>query len=535
MHAAKRASQAPPKAPRAHLDGLELGNNFTLPDLYAVRNDAIRSRDMKKHPEEFENIAIRFTNGEYGTNLPLPVIFNTLLTNLFRFSYVVHHQDVPEDILEDCIWALSLFIREMEECSEATLRAIGHVKAGNDYSRSKYLTLLNARGKIVVHLLRLGRPQDALPYAKAMVDDECSQRNESWLGNPMPFEIYGEALVLSRADDEEAVKILRRALLGIDACKLGIDQLLTTRVFLSRALRNVGKDVEALEHEAWLIKWFKKNPTLMVDAKLNRLLLPPGPILNGLGGEAWLINRKSTTKTDQRLVKKCRTCQAREPLVTLSKCNNCKHIYYCSKECQKAHWKLHKVECREMSAQREKIEQMSETDPEGAKRAADWSLWCNSRHDATQFSVADALGLHRDPKRARTHIVFKQVEYVPSATKLKHKFRVVSCGVFRIRDVLRDLETAMGLNAGEGQEYIDGLFEEMGANKPVNDPGMVRVPFVDLSFGDEVSTWLGSGGTTIDTLHIRAYDPHWRKRFNVGSPPGPMRLKSGAKDVEHIF
>lgn len=43
--------------------------------------------------------------------------------------------------MADCIWALSLFIRVMEECSESVLRAVGHVKAGNDYRKSKYLTV----------------------------------------------------------------------------------------------------------------------------------------------------------------------------------------------------------------------------------------------------------------------------------------------------------------------------------------------------------------------------------------------------------
>jgi hypothetical protein len=72
--------------------------------------------------------------------------------------------------MDDCIWALSLFIRLMEECSEAVLRAVGHVKENNDYKHSKYVTvrpsalliycqldkpiiqLTNARVKIVLHL-----------------------------------------------------------------------------------------------------------------------------------------------------------------------------------------------------------------------------------------------------------------------------------------------------------------------------------------------------------------------------------------------
>jgi hypothetical protein len=31
--------------------------------------------------------------------------------------------------------------------------------------------------------------------------------------------------------------------------------------------------------------------------------------------------------------------------LTLSKCGRCMKVAYCSKGCQKAHWKLHKQQC----------------------------------------------------------------------------------------------------------------------------------------------------------------------------------------------
>ncbi|KAJ7868581.1 hypothetical protein B0H14DRAFT_3132623 [Mycena olivaceomarginata] len=527
--------------PRAHLDGLDIPINFALPKIAAVRADAERSLKMRSNPSAYEDIVFLFPpgnpNSAAATKQPLPMhlklalIFNAQLPNLFRFGYFARPEDVPEDILDDCIWALSLFIRIMEECTEAALRAMGHVKGNNDYKRSKYLTLLNARGKILLHLLRINRPQEALPYGKAAVDEECARGDEMWLQNPMPFEIYGEVLVLTRTDDIGAAKMLRRAMLGVEAVKWESDalpHLIRTRAFLARALRNIGAEDEAATHEKWLITWFRKNPCLMVERELRRVLLPAGPVLEGLGGESWLENRKASSKAEQRIAKACRTCGAREPLVTLLRCNNCKYIYYCSKECQKSHWKHHKVECRKMVATQEKIERMTLTDPSGAARAADWHLWCNSNHDATQFGLIHALGLHRAPSRGRTHIVIKQVEYAPAARQLKHKFRVLACGVFRVTDVLRDIEAAMGLEPGEGLEYVESLFFELaGAH--------AKVPFIDLSFGDGISAWLGSGATTVDSIQAIPYDPDWRKRFNVGAPPRPLKLRSGAKDVEHVF
>ncbi|KAJ6469418.1 hypothetical protein C8R45DRAFT_1016962 [Mycena sanguinolenta] len=528
--------------PRAHLYGADIHKDFTLPALPSVRADATRSREMRKRPKDFEDIIVMFPPGSPANKELLPVhlklalIFSQGLPSLFCFSYYAREDDVPEDIVDDCIWALSLHIRIMEECSETVLRAVGHVKEHDDCELVKYYTLANARWKMVFHLLHRNRAEEAVPIAEAIVEVECSHGDDRWLQNPIPFFVYGKTLVRTRSDDNEAAKMLRRALIGLESRPAdqahnarAIVELIQIRTWLARALRNVGLDDEAKNHEQWLISWFRKNPHLITDKDLQHLLLPAGPILEGLGGETWLENRKIiTTKTAERSAKACRTCRAREPLVTLSRCNNCKYIYYCSKKCQRADWKDHKVLCREMVAEQKEVECLSLTDPDGAERAADWSVW----RKLPQFdTLVHALGLRRDPGRGKTHIVFRAVEYVPTATKLKHKFRVVSCGVFRIKDVLCDIELIMGLNRGEGQEYVDSLLYEPA------EP-YATVPHIDLSFGDfgdGIQAWLGSGATNVDGILSVPYDPEWWKRLNIGDPPKPIVLRSGAKDVEHVF
>ncbi|KAJ7790438.1 hypothetical protein B0H14DRAFT_3501601 [Mycena olivaceomarginata] len=456
--------------PRAHLNGLDIPENFALPPLAAVRADAKRSLEMRKNPSTYEDIQFIFppNNPHSATanrqplpmHLKLALIFNAQLPNLFTFGYFARPDDVSEDLLDDCIWALSHLIRIMEECTEAVLRAFGHMGKENDYNTSKYLTLLNARTKILRHLLRVERFHEALPYAKAMADEECMLGDEVRLQCPTSFGIYGEVLVLTRADDAEAATMLRRAMLGVEAIKgerNALPYLISTRAFLARALRNIGAEDEAATHEKWLITWFRKNPHLMVERKLRHLLLPAGPVLEGLGGESWLKNRKGTAHHALEV----------------------QYIYYCSKECQKSNWKHHKVECREMAATQEKIEHMRLTDPSGVARAADWRLWCNKAgHGASQFGLIHPLGLHRNPAHRRTHIVFKQVEYVPMARKLRHKFCVLACGVFRVTDVLRDIEAIMGLDPGEGFEYVESLFSEPAGVH-------ARVSFIDLSYGME--------------------------------------------------
>jgi hypothetical protein len=41
----------------------------------------------------------------------------------------------------------------------------------------------------------------------------------------------------------------------------------------------------------------------------------------------------------------CAGCNAKKKLEELNKCAGCKHVCYCSRECQKKHWKTHKKEC----------------------------------------------------------------------------------------------------------------------------------------------------------------------------------------------
>jgi hypothetical protein len=44
----------------------------------------------------------------------------------------------------------------------------------------------------------------------------------------------------------------------------------------------------------------------------------------------------------------CRGC-GKMQINNMMRCTNCKHIYYCSKECQKIGWKFHKKDCKRIS------------------------------------------------------------------------------------------------------------------------------------------------------------------------------------------
>ena len=46
----------------------------------------------------------------------------------------------------------------------------------------------------------------------------------------------------------------------------------------------------------------------------------------------------------------CGGCKNMEKDVQYKVCNRCKSVYYCSRKCQKKHWKNHKKECRSLKA-----------------------------------------------------------------------------------------------------------------------------------------------------------------------------------------
>ena len=44
----------------------------------------------------------------------------------------------------------------------------------------------------------------------------------------------------------------------------------------------------------------------------------------------------------------CAYCMAHEGNLKLRKCAQCRAVVYCSAECQKKHWKVHKQQCKRL-------------------------------------------------------------------------------------------------------------------------------------------------------------------------------------------
>ncbi|TFK74989.1 hypothetical protein BDN72DRAFT_832697 [Pluteus cervinus] len=538
--------------PRASLQGITLPDSFQLPDLKSVREQALRIPEAIDAPlERFKNVMLpdkhhRATALDDPTR---PVVCHLMLYNLFRWSYFIHSSDVPEDLLEPRIFSLKMFLRFLEESPEEVIRGMGYYPPGEDSAVAHYAITANCRRKIIGALMdpKINRPAEAVPFLKKSVEAETKKPVEegfqAWMVNPILFETYGEALMAT--DLHEAKLQLERALAGAEGPHGMVIQYIILAIFKIRVnlvavLSQLGEDVQKRKsHEEWAVKYLRKNPFCMPDDLLRLLLLrkgfPEHPVLTILGGPKWFDKRKTTYKNQERRTKMCRNCGQREPGKTLSICAGCKESWYCSKECQVQHWKAHRAACKEMAAELKRLESLKLADPSAGERDEDWIKWRTSYLGIPPDTTMHALGVHRDPNRGFTHIVWYGVKYTPNAGKdIAQKFTIVLAGVFKVADVLPEIETCMNLNKGDGQQCIDQTLGQVTTfNQKV---GEQRTPYLYmlLCVDGHTGVWLGNGSISPDYLRYVKYNPDWRK--SIKNPPGPMIfVRPGIVDQEHIF
>lgn len=79
----------------------------------------------------------------------------------------------------------------------------------------------------------------------------------------------------------------------------------------------------------------------------------------------------------------------------------------------------------------------------------------------------------------------RELEYRPKQSKdFRFRFHALRAGVFRIKDVLTEIEAIMGLNSGEGKEYIQDLMNDLQRDD--------TIPILDLTWGRGLQAYLGS-------------------------------------------
>ena len=131
----------------------------------------------------------------------------------------------------------------------------------------------------------------------------------------------------------------------------------------------------------------------------------------------------------------------------------------------------------------------------------DFRRWCDAIHDANLNALVNALRLHKDPNRGRTHIVLRKLSYTPDASHdLRRKFHMDGAIVCRIKDSYGFIEKIMGLDPGEGKEYVDSVVDPI----PKYLIPLVTLTWCEGSLGDEA--WLNTG-TRLASIKVSLCQP----------------------------
>lgn len=145
-----------------------------------------------------------------------------------------------------------------------------------------------------------------------------------------------------------------------------------------------------------------------------------------------------------------------------------------------------------MSEQNKELSALKESGSPAAQRKEDWLKWRMSNHGIPLTTPIHALGLHRDPSRGRSHVLWYTARYTPNAGKdAAKKFTISSISIFKLDDVLTHIEVLLCLEPGEGKPYVVGLLDghSFHGNK---DPGSYPYTLFVTVLDGERETFLGT-------------------------------------------
>ncbi|KIM37013.1 hypothetical protein M413DRAFT_448743 [Hebeloma cylindrosporum] len=164
-------------------------------------------------------------------------------------------------------------------------------------------------------------------------------------------------------------------------------------------------------------------------------------------------------------------CYVRAIEVPLKACAKCKTIRYCSRECQAAHWKRHKVWCNHNT---DHAQSLAKADAEANAFGFAWNIpdgvtlvdldqklekWVKFHSNLLMAATIHALSLPRDIKRAKMFFLRVKVSYRPDHKDMPSKF-------FRVNDAfLIDIEEAKKLGSvwTASIEHVDTMRAESEA------------------------------------------------------------------------
>ncbi|KAJ7290537.1 hypothetical protein C8J57DRAFT_1276084 [Mycena rebaudengoi] len=195
----------------------------------------------------------------------------------------------------------------------------------------------------------------------------------------------------------------------------------------------------------------------------------------------------------------CENCLVRR--TDLRRCAGCGHVRYCSKECQKVHWKEHKPHCVLNVELAAKAAQLGSDYSDRLKAIA---KWCDVFSIPIGKAAANALDIMHRPERVDAFVFVIYVSFLGSA-KAPFTHKIVSASCIPL-DELR--ERALKIS----QEQLE-KFERNLAPRP----GVMRVLLLDPDF-----PWSYTSPFMVPSdIRRWRHDPLWYEHLQMGVMPPP--------------
>jgi len=190
---------------------------------------------------------------------------------------------------------------------------------------------------------------------------------------------------------------------------------------------------------------------------------------------------------------------------TLRRCSSCKLVRYCSRECQRAHWKQHQPCCQvnvDLHRLRERI------NPIIAERQKTFEKWCvkNSEHiTQAALSALEIMrgGGDREVIETRVFLVYIDVVEKVSSTSSMPKF------VRGIRDARRtsmtEIHKLLRSRFAGGYDSVERYL--------AHRPGVMRILIIDDGLPVPFDTYTMPTFVDSRTALFSPFDPSWLPRL----------------------
>ncbi|KAG7443479.1 uncharacterized protein BT62DRAFT_972461 [Guyanagaster necrorhizus] len=186
---------------------------------------------------------------------------------------------------------------------------------------------------------------------------------------------------------------------------------------MTRGLEDVRKETLIFEDGAPCLD-DEGNPIIMTCATLDpENLSKDSIVIMSNNSNPMVMTREQLANIIEdsgTLVRPCGACgigPRQKNVKEFSKCASCKETCYCSKDCQRAHWKEHKALCKERQlsiASKKRLEEDARRKGEIYYDPVTLQGWYRKNHSAIEYAAFHALEIYKGASQSllKTHFAF---------------------------------------------------------------------------------------------------------------------------------